>query len=184
MEWSNRVTKEQEVAPTPVIYDSFTDAWMSGMAYKSKWWEPAYYSCSRGYTDLKYWFKKVYQRWTTGFAHEEAWNFCHWHSTVVVPRLKHLRKQNMGHPADLTDEEWVEIIGHMIWSFENHDVSIDSEYPDDYDHRQEVTQTEMGVKIRMLGDASTIDRSKNVAHHERVQEGLDLFAKYYQNLWD
>lgn len=178
------MTEEQEVAPTPVIYDNFRDALTSGIDYESKWWEKPYYSCYRVFGNVKYWFKKLRQRWTTGFAHEEAWDFCHWHSKVVVPRLKLLRTQNMGHPADLTEEGWENIIDQMIWSFENHDITIDSEYPDDYDHRQEVTQTETGIQIRMLGDPSTIDRSKNIAHHERVQEGLDLFAKYYQNLWD
>jgi hypothetical protein len=178
------MTEEQEVAPTPVIYDNFYDALTSGMDCKSKWWEGPYYSCYRGCGNVKYWFKKVYQRWTTGFAHEEAWNFCHWHSQMVLPRLRHLRDNSMGIPAGVNEEEWNEIIGKIIWAFENHDVSIDSEYPDDYDHRQEVTQTATGIQIRMLGDASTIDRSKNEAHHKRVQEGLNLFAEYYQNLWD
>ena len=169
---------------TPVIYGNFQDA-ISGIDWKAQCpWEKPYYSCHRGCNSIKCWFKKQYQKWTTGFAHEESWNFHTFHAEWAVPRLKHLRDHNMGHPADINEDEWVEILNQIIWSFENHDKTIDPEYPDDYDHRQEVTQTEHGIQIRMLGDASKIDRSKNEAHHKKVDEGLALFAKYYQNLWD
>lgn len=108
-----------------------------------------------------------------------------WHSEIVVPRLKLLKERNMGYPGGLTNEEWHDILGKMIWSFENNDNDPDPIYSEDYDHRYEVIELDNGgTQYKSLNETGTIDWSPVEKHNARVQEGLDLFAKYYLNLWD
>jgi len=108
-----------------------------------------------------------------------------WHSQIVVPRLKLLKERNMGYPGGLTNEEWHDILDKMIWSFENHDNGPNPIYSEDYDHRYEVIELDNGnTQYRPLNKTGTIDWSPIEKHNEQVQEGLDLFAKYYLNLWD
>jgi hypothetical protein len=108
-----------------------------------------------------------------------------WHSEIVVPRLKLLKERNMGYPGGLTNEEWHDILGKMIWSFENNDVHISPIYSEDYDHRYELIELDNGnTQYIPLNETGTVDWSPVEKHNARVQEGLDLFAKYYLNLCD
>jgi len=108
-----------------------------------------------------------------------------WHSKIVVPRLKLLKKRNIGYPGGLTNEKWHDILDKMIWSFENNDAHIRPIYSEDYDHRYEAIKLDSGnTQYKPLNETGSIDWSPIEKHNERVQEGLDLFAKYYLNLWD
>lgn len=135
--------------------------------------------------DIKYYFKKRYQTLTTGFPYEQVWNFKNWHSEVVTPRLKHLRNNLHGYPSTLESvEEWQEILDKMIWSFEHHDDFVEPIYSDDYDHRYEVTKVDGGCSYKSMNETGTIDWTPVQEHNNKVQEGLELFAKYYVSLWD
>ena len=90
----------------------------------------------------------------------------------------------MGYPGGLTNEEWHDILDKMIWSFENNDNQPRPIYSEDYDHRYEVTKLDGGTQYKSLNETGTVDWSPVEKHNARVQEGLDLFAKYYLNLWD
>lgn len=151
-----------------------------------KWYESIYYSLLRKTTDLKYFFKKIYQRIRYGFPLQESWDFISWHSRVVIPRLRHLRNRKVGHPAILSSlEEWTEILDKMIWSFENVFNRPDPVYSDNFDHRYEVEYYEDGsTTYRSMNVEGTIDWTPLKEWEAKVQEGLDLFAKYYWNLWD
>jgi len=127
---------------------------------------------------------KICQRFQYGFPLEQVWEFHCWHSEIVVPRLKLLKKIRSKHPTDLTNEEWGDILDKMIWSFENHDDVIEPTYSEDYDHRYEVASYEKFTSYTTLNKTGTIDWSPVRKHETKVQEGLDLFAKYYLNLWD
>ena len=145
----------------------------------------ALWSIKRKYTDLKYFFKKQYQRFTTGFPHEEAWSFTYFHNKFVVPRLKHLKDNLHGHPSSLNSvEEWQEILEKIIWAFEHQDDFIKPIYSDDYDPRWEVTQTPHGRQYKSMNQTGVIDWTPVREHNKKVEEGLMLFAQYYTDLWD
>lgn len=150
-----------------------------------KWHERIYYRFLNSLRECRYFFKKIYQRCRYGFALEQVWEFRMWHSEIVVPRLKLLKERNMGYPGGLTNEEWHDILGKMIWSFENNDVHISPIYSEDYDHRYELIELDNGnTQYIPLNETGTVDWSPVEKHNARVQEGLDLFAKYYLNLCD
>lgn len=92
-------------------------------------------------------------------------------------------------------EQWEETIDKMIWSFQQ---IVDDSYDDKYHHGQmkigwkpvEVPHPTTGVVEKMyeMVDENPgehwYDHVGHMLHEERIQEGLELFGKYYRNLWD
>lgn len=174
--------------------------------YKPWWW----------WTDLSYWFRGKKEFLMTGFPHAEAWNFNTYHSKWCVPRLKHLRDNSHGHPANIELDKkasksgisshiigmpkkspkkqkqefsrkalaWKAVLDKMIWSFEHLEDFAEPVYPKDYDERMEKTFYDDGSVSYVHMDKREPDYSPIDEHNKKVQEGLDLFAKHYQDLWD
>jgi hypothetical protein len=93
---------------------------------------------------------------------------------------------------------WDETLNKMIWSFLQ--ISIEEDYDDLYHHgkmemgwvESEHTYTDPVTgkteKTFQMVDKNPgehwYDQIGNQEHDRRVQEGLDLFSKYFRNLWD
>ena len=178
-----------------------------------KWWELAYLKPKWMWRDFCYWCKKQYQRVRYGFPLEESWDFKSHCAKWVLPRLKNLRKNSMSYPSTLSNNEhvfedqkyfdffekltddssssheygavkWAENLDKMIWSFEHLDDDVDPIYPENYDNSQIVVEvSEKGTKFK-AADERKIDWSPIYEHNKRLQEGFNLFGKYYQDLWD
>jgi hypothetical protein len=165
---------------------------------KPSWW----------FRDIKYWLRKKRQKWTTGFPHEEFWNFKHTCGKFVVPRLKHMKENLHGYPSCLiSDEKWEEIcagkevvdgvdirqdhgmkewnriLDKIIWSFENHDDTPMPAKPENYDPRCNMIKYGDGSTEYEHLDDRPWDWTECEAHDKKVQEGLELFAKHYKDLW-
>ena len=97
---------------------------------------------------------------------------------------------------DESCRRWDEILDKMIWSFGQ---LIDEDYDSKYHHGEakfEFVDTEpmlnpvtgkMEVMHQMVDtnpDEHWYDHVGNQLHDERIQEGLELFGKYFRNLWD
>jgi hypothetical protein len=92
-------------------------------------------------------------------------------------------------------EQWDEILDKMIWSFQQ---LVDDSYDSKYHHGHmklgwkpvEITNPTTGVVETMheMVDENPgehwYDHVGHELHEERIQEGLELFGKYYRNLWD
>lgn len=99
--------------------------------------------------------------------------------------------------ADLC-EEWDRTLDKMIWSFQQ--LAIDDEYSSKYHHGRmdigwEKTKEQfpnpvtgkmehMYEMVDKNPDEHWYDHVGHMMHEERIQEGLELFGKYYRNLWD
>lgn len=94
-------------------------------------------------------------------------------------------------------KRWDEILDKMIWSFEQvlkdnydqlyHHGTIDYEwketdklYPDPVTGKLEPAYQ----MVDKYPDQHWYDLEGHKLHEERIQEGLELFGKYYQSLWD
>lgn len=86
----------------------------------------------------------------------DTWNMDHTLALIIHPMLIQLRDTNHGYPSELTNEEWIEIQNKMIWSFEQ--IINDGQWDLSPEYYKE--------------------------HQNKVQEGLDLFGKYFRSLWD
>jgi hypothetical protein len=92
-------------------------------------------------------------------------------------------------------EQWDEILDKMIWSFQQ---LVDDSYDSKYHHGHmklgwkpiEITNPSTGQveKAYEMVDENPgehwYDHVGHTLHEERIQEGLELFGKYYRNLWD
>lgn len=142
----------------------------------------------------------------------DTWGMDHTLAMIIVPMLKQLRDTTHGYPSDfILDEsdwhpqksfkgdgfefpeddgfeQWKETLNKMIWSFEQ---VIDDDWEDQYrtgelDWSFEECEDKPGYSRMVEGPNHTLvtDWDGIQKHRERMQEGFDLFAKYYEGLWD
>ena len=94
-------------------------------------------------------------------------------------------------------KQWEETLDKMIWSFQqiaygDYDskyhhgkaeydwVKSDKQYPNPVTGKLEPTYQMLDKNP----DEHWYDHVGHMKHEEKIQEGIDLFAKYYRNLWD
>jgi hypothetical protein len=98
---------------------------------------------------------------------------------------------------DIALKGWNEALDKMIWSFYQ---IVSDDYDNKYHHGKikfiwdeadpslPVLQTTPGTgvyELRKHPDSTHwYDRVGHEEHEQRIQEGLDLFAKHYRSLWD
>jgi len=172
------------------------------------WYERVWWRFCWKYEAVEHWWRNKRQTWQTGFPHEQARNFNWWHSKTVLPRLKYYRNNLSGCPTEMYEEgydhstdykltkkerglaldkamrRWEKTLDKMIWSFEHWDDEVGPIRPKDFDERhKKTTYSDGSVGYERL-DKREWDWTPCRKHDKRVQEGLDLFGKYYLNLWD
>lgn len=193
-----------------IISEKIVDSMMTGLDLRRDpwpWYKKLLYKFKWKYEDVEYWFRKKYQTWKYGFPCEESWSFLNWHAKVVLPRLRHRRDNLHGAPTEMYPDDypmdkewemdddvvalafdnahckWEETIDKIIWSFEHLNDIVDPVYPDDYDHRYKMTEYSDGSTSFKSMDERKPSYAPVEEHSNRIQEGLQLFAKHYRNLW-
>ena len=94
-------------------------------------------------------------------------------------------------------ERWDETLDKMIWSFEQ---LLKGEYDEQYHHgdpKYDWIKSDKTFANPITGKVEEtfqmVDKNPtehwydsvgHLKHEERIQEGLELFGKYYRNLWD
>lgn len=85
-------------------------------------------------------------------------------------------------------DNWEKVFDKMIWSFQQ--LALD-DYSDQY-HHGDINigwkKTNLFMNCEIMTDENPeehwYDYVGHMKHEERIQEGLDLFSKYYRTLWD
>ena len=62
--------------------------------------------------------KYAYQRMIRGFDDSELWSLDTALARHILPRLRAFKAGTCGHPSDLTEQEWDEILDKMINAFD------------------------------------------------------------------
>lgn len=133
----------------------------------------------------------------------DVWNMDHTLSLIVVPMLKMLKEQKQGAPH-VDDEDvphaikstsakppaeeheldefwfqrWEYVMNEMIWA---HEQMIDDKGDDVfYDWSGVDEDAPVMTQVKTL----KVDSAGLQAYHERINNGLRLFGKYYRALWD
>lgn len=151
-----------------------------------------------GETDEKYVEKLAKykrQRIERGFDDTELWGLDRTIAKYVLPRLIEFKKVANGYPPNFDSfEEWIAVIDKMIYSFD-HIVNQEK-----YD---EELEKELGIDwVGYFDEKKLPDGNYELVHGEnyneelmntyhrvkeeesiRIQDGLDLFGKYFLNLW-
>lgn len=104
----------------------------------------------------RYW-RHWWQRRVRGWDNSDTWSLDWTMAKFILPRLKLFKEVNNGHPSELTEEEWDATIDKMIFAMA---AVADGSW--NY-HDEDIEETR--------------------AHWDKVQEGLELFGKYFRDLW-
>ena len=105
----------------------------------------------------------------------DTWSMDSTLSLLIHPMLVQLKATQHGHPANMTEQEWDEILDEMIWAFEQ---KCRDDWESDYYEYEDDNTERFGLKLVWE------DRAGAKAHQERMSNGFKLFGKYYENLWD
>lgn len=165
------------------IYDSMEDYFKSHFS-KPNTFEKIYNWSIRLGRQIKDFGKDIFEYFYYGFTLDQAYDFAYWNAKVSVKRLKVLRDHGISTPAELTEDQWHDILDKIIWAFDNLENEPEYTFSEDYDRRVIVKQENGYTTISRANPVGKIDKTLVEEHYKKVQEGLDLFAKYYLNLWD
>jgi hypothetical protein len=131
----------------------------------------------------------------------DTWSMDNTLSLIIEPMLKQLKETQNGHPCLTTHEgcegcscetQWAEILDKMIFAFE----SLNNDYEDQYHsgemdivwtpidaHGNETPDGEYRRMDKGPNDTHKFDTDGWKNHEARIQEGLELFGKYFRSLW-
>jgi hypothetical protein len=133
----------------------------------------------------------------------DAWNANHTLALIILPVLKSLKEKKHGsgivdlgdvpdelwpkqlagpsnnYSDDTVHERWNWVLDEIIWAFEQ-EVKDDDE-SQFYDHSE---ATDPNDDLTAQVSKIKVDRDGLEAHQLRKANGLRLFGKYYQSLWD
>lgn len=131
------------------------------------------------------------------FNRSDCWNLNNTLAPIIATGLEKFRDSDKNsHPhSELTEDmdSWNKIIDKMIWSFRE-STKYDGG-PDIHDFGFPVKREDTFIE-EILSDGGRIHKLKDFdwdsegyhkavdEYNQKVQEGLDLFAKYFRNLWD
>lgn len=132
-------------------------------------------------------FKSAYQVLRYGVSDRECWQLPDTLTAFILPRLKHYKKmKRVGFPSELTEEEWEAILDEIIWSFEYmKDPYIYNPIPKYWNYHSEGLANYLSRKKTPEENQANKDYIQK-AHdlNKKMKNGLDLFSKYYNDLWD
>ena len=113
---------------------------------------------------------------------KEAWNLkTHLASCIYDCLLQFKNLERTSYPSDISPETWEEYLDKMLFSFKE----ISSNFKND--------PLEIRFKDKALSEIFTEDDSSieitlamndSKRYFGKIQEGLNLFSKYYNDLWD
>lgn len=143
----------------------------------------------------------------------DTWNMESTLAHIITPMLKQLKATTHGAPGDMEEflqtsnnaqysfdfykkgdtlawnkghERWDKMLDKMIWSFEQ----INTDWEDQFHsgehdiYFEDVEGTEYSIMKLGPNDTHKFDSEGYFKFQDRMQEGFELFGKYYRNLWD
>ena len=123
--------------------------------------------------ELWRWSKSFINRGLYGYANRDVWDMSYYLVPIILSMLKHLKKNQHGHPANITEGEWNVILNEMILGFEAGKRVCNDEY-----------YLETGFpEIRFDGDVQEWQKSEE-EDLELFHKGMILFDPWFFALWD
>ena len=127
----------------------------------------------------------------------DTWSLDHTLAVIIAPALKHYKVTTQSYCGEFTtEEEWHVVLDKMIFAFETlatddweaqfHSGTIDMKHIPMDANGNEVDKKDAVVYHIGKGpnDTHVFDQAGWTAYNDRIQEGLNLFGKYYRSLWD
>ena len=127
-----------------------------------------WYAIPRWFSDKKYEIKWAYQRVRYGYDDPWTWSLDHQLAETLPKVLRKMKKGLHGYPMECKDiKEWKAIIEKMAVGFESAQKLLNLDY-----------------MIKGKKDSYKENKIKRKKFEKQFDEGMNLFKKYFFNLWD
>ena len=125
-------------------------------------------------------------------SHKEIWNAGEQIASCIYDGLLQFKNsERVGYPVDLTADKWNEYLDKMLFSFKE----ISTRYKNDpYEiySRENLKKGFYNIDYNNLESAKLPDddaecvqvKKESEMYFKKIKEGLNLFSKYYMDLWD
>lgn len=135
--------------------------------------------------------KCAWQRANKGYCFRDLWSIDEWFLNIMPQMLDELNEIRNGYPSNLTDEQWGEILGKMSKAFNNaHDekTKFKNIYEDEYLNTLEMDidngQFKCSASDELKENYYAAEKLKENFMRKSLDDGLELFGKYFYALWD
>lgn len=125
-------------------------------------------------------YKYKVQKAKRGYSDLDVWNINYWFLSTIVPILKQFKEKHNGYPCNMSPEEWEQILDKMIFCFteaNEETCSQKNEYQLEFDNMFNCKNKDA------LNDYRNREIEINKYMKKNLDEGLDLFKKYFYDLW-
>lgn len=141
--------------------------------------------------------KCAWERARKGYCFRDLWNIDLWFIQLMPQMLQEFKKNMHGYPTCFeTSEEWEKVLDNMIFCFNEANeetCSLQNEY--DYNCDFDFIPTENNFSELSIIYPTEKDEQNSKLYYEKecelekyreekLHEGLQLFAKYFHNLWN
>lgn len=124
------------------------------------------------------------QKKNRSIKYKDIYNLDNTIARFILPRLKFYKKNTIGYPPDLTLKEWKDILDKMILSLE---LILDTSEPDFGERKYHIEKMDDNLSKLVEDPDSTFDSEAYMKwckdKESKINEGLKLFAEYFQSLW-
>lgn len=156
--------------------------------------------------------KCAWQRANKGYCFRDLWNIDKWFLAIMPKMIQELKERKMGYPVGLSEKEWDSILDEMIQCFKeanSETTSFINLYEEEYfekvlpvwmsqfeDEKREISDNGY-YTLKHINEMDISDKIKELdkKHYEQEKEkerfmasnkkkALELFVKYFDNLWD
>ena len=150
---------------------------------------PIYYFIHDVYYRIKHYINYIpvnvrtfLQRGKRGWGHSDVWGLSHYLSKTISETVKHLKENNHGHPAGMTEGKWIDILNEITYGFDlvKQTVEGDLYYIKGQLRRKKWQKIADGINKK----CGSHDRCMTDEEIKAYERGFDLFRKFFINLWD
>lgn len=136
---------------------------------------------------IKYLPKEIkwfFQRGFKGYCDRDVYGIDNWFENVIIPMLEQLQKIKQGYPINMTEKQWDIALSNMIYCFKESTekyCSEKNEYEDEYTKDLFNSREEFNEELRN----KWLKREEEIEmYREKMKnEALEMFSKYYYDLW-
>jgi hypothetical protein len=155
--------------------------------------------------------KCAWQRANKGYCFRDLWNIDLWFIEIMPQMIQELKECKMGYPDGLSEKEWDDILDAMIQCFKeahSETTSFVNPYEDEYCEKiipvwmsqfknpekdpdvkdcyilKSVSEMDISEELKELDRKHyETEKEKNQFMKKNKKKGLELFVKYFDNLW-
>lgn len=124
------------------------------------------------------------------FSHEEIWNAGERVASCIFNSLLQIKNsERVGYPVDLTAEKWNECLDKILFSFKEISTCYKNDPFEIYfreNLKKEFSDFEVDENNCLIDKIEIPDYvfENSKKYKEKIKEGLNLYSKYYMDLWD